>query len=715
MRLDPLLRPGSVAVVGASPHAGPSRRVLENLRRFGFPGSVYPVNPRYQSVLGCPCYPSITALPETVHCAVLAVGSQRVPAVVEEAVSCQVGAVVVLSSGFGELGGRGEALQRRLESLSDRILIAGPNCMGLVNLVDRVAAYSGPVAGMTPGSVALVAQSGAIGCVLANAVEARGIGLSYHISAGNGLGVGVADYVEFLIDDPTTTVIGLYIESTARGRDVLTLASRARSAGKQVVLLHAGTSEIGRLAAASHSAAITASPEILEAGCRQAGVVLAHDLDEMIACLELCAHCTPPTGGEVAVVTISGGEAALLGDLASALRLPLATFTLETQAVLTRALPPYVSITNPLDSTGAGIVERDTEAYRRALEAVGRDSTVGLVVVAHDVNNGLKVRTGENLMLQDAVTATVEAAASSRAPYVLLSPATGPVDPVAAAAAREGNLPLLLGARPGMAAVAGLMAARHAAHGPLAPATPAACPRELSDQDDIALLAGYGIETPASRLAATSADAVAAARELGFPVALKIAADGLLHKSDIGGVILDLRDDTAVAAGFAALLERAAGQLPASAVRGVLVQRMAPAGVELLCGARYDAAFGQVVTLGFGGIYAEILDTVVIRLGPIDERDARAMIGELRGHELLDGPRGQAACDIEGVASALVGLSQLQADHGGAVREVELNPLLAPFGAPPLALDVLVLRAGTETTAEPTDADPSAGLRRVEA
>lgn len=711
MRLDPLLRPRSVAVVGASPHPGPGRRVLENLLACDFPGSVYAVNPRYDSLLDRTCYRSLTSLPDRVECVVVAVGSHRVPGVLEEAVSCGVGAAVVLSSGFGELAGRGDELQRQVESLSDRILVAGPNCMGFVNLGDRIAAYSGPIEGMHTGEVALVVQSGAIGCVLVNAMECRGIGLSHHISAGNGLGVGMADYLEFLIDDPSTRVIALYLESVQRGGELLRLAARGKAAGKQVILLQAGISETGRRAAASHTAAVTAAPEIMEAGCRQAGVTLVRDLDEMIACLDLFVHHDPPPAGDAAVVTISGGEAALLGDIAAEVGLPLATFTLETQAALAKALPSYASIANPLDSTGAGIVERDTAAFEETLELVGRDANVGLVVVAQDINNGLSVRTGENLMLQDGVAAAARAAESGVPPYVILSPAAGVIDVKAATVARTAGLPLLAGARSGLAAVRSFLATRQwvgfpsqdvRANLPL--------PLGMTDLDAFSLLAAYGIQAPVSRLVTSSNDAASAARVLRFPVALKLSAEGLMHKSDVGGVRLGLPDEASVRSAYRDMMMAAEDRLPASAVRGAIVQRMAPDGIELLCGARYDSEFGHVVALGYGGIYAEVFDTIVIRLGPVNESAARGMIAELRGSQILHGLRGKAACDIDGIVAALVGISCFLSEHESSVQEVEINPLLAPHGSPPLALDIVIVRRSAR--ADGNRPAPSPGLLR---
>jgi acetate---CoA ligase (ADP-forming) len=693
--LESLLRPSSVAVVGASNRESPGRRVITSLRDGGFAGKVYPVNPKYETVADLPCYPSVSAIGAPVDAVVLAVGGRHVPDIVGEAVECGVTLAVILSSGFGETNHKGLRLERRLAALTGQIRILGPNCMGFVNVHHRVAAYSGPIDGIIPGGLAIVTQSGAVGCSLANAAQSNGIGLSYLISSGNCLDLSSSAYVDFLAGDPNTTVIALYLENLADGRDLLEASIRAREAGKALIALKPGSSEAGRRALTSHTAALSGSSEVTRAAFRQAGISLVSDLDELIQCLLVFCRLPGPLYGSIALVTISGAEAALLADLAADVDLPLAVFTPDTCSDLEAALPNYAPIANPLDTTGAGIVEGDNSAYRRALEIVARDPNVGLVVAAQDAYNGLHVETRKNVMLRDSAAALAAAAASNRAPFVALSPSAGPIDDASRSILGSQPIPVLVGARAGLTAIADFVSFYDSR--PQVSNLPPMGTRSLSgirgESEAKALLAGYGIPTLEGHLAASAGEAVAAARNLGFPVALKIEADGVYHKSDVGGVRLGLHHEAAVQTAYDDLMVRAASTVAPAAVKGVSVQPMAADGVELICGLKFDTQFGYVLLFGLGGTSAEILRDVSLRLAPVDLETAHSMIREIKGYPLLTAPRGAAPCDVPAIADILVSLSTLVFDFDGSIREIDINPLLAPYGAKPIVVDALIVSA----------------------
>jgi acetyltransferase len=667
--------------------------VLTNLRDGGFAGDIYPVNPKYSTVADLPCYPSLSSIRGQVDAVVVAVAGGHVPDIVGEAVECGVTLAVILSSGFGESDEEGLRLESRLAALRGQIRILGPNCMGFVNIHDRVAAYSGPTAGIRPGSLAIVTQSGAIGCSLANAAESHGIGLSYLISSGNCLDLSTAAYVDFLAEDPNTDVIALYLESIEDGRYLLDASLHARDAGKTLFALKPGASEAGRRALTSHTAALSGSDEVAKAAFKQAGVPLVSDVDELIQCMPAFCRLSGPLEGSVAIVTISGAEAALLADLASEMHLPLAVFVPDTCSDLQATLPGYAPIANPLDTTGAGLVEGDTEAYRRALEIVALDPNVGLVVAAQDAYNGLNVEARTNVMLRDSATALVAASAGTRFQFVSLSTSAAAIDDGPRATLMAGSIPDLSGARAGLSALADFVSFFEARPriSPLPPMRTRSLHGVLGERDAKSLVAGYGIPILEGRPAISRDGAAHAAQQIGFPVALKVEAEGVYHKSDAGGVRLGLVDEAAVTTAYDEILEAVASTVDRTAVRGVSVQPMAPAGVELICGVKLDQQFGYVVLFGLGGISTEVLDDFSLRLAPVDLETARSMVHEIKGSSLLLSPRGAPPCDLQALAEILVSLSNMVFDFGGTISEIDLNPLVAPYGGKPVVVDALVI------------------------
>ena len=410
-----------------------------------------------------------------------------------------------------------------------------------------------------------------------------------------------------------------------------------------------------------------------------------------------------PLQGSAAIVTISGAEAALLADLAAEVHFPLAAFVPDTRIDLQAALPDYAPIANPLDTTGAGIVEGDTDAYRRALEITALDPNVGLVVAAQDAFNGLHVQSRKNVMLRDSAAALVAASASTHTQFVSLSTSAAPIDDEPRAILRGGHVPDLYGARAGLSALADFVSFHDSS--PRIPPVPPMGNRSLTgilgERRAKGLLTDYGIPTMEATLARSRDAAVEAARRVGFPVALKIEAEGVYHKSDVGGVRLGLEDDVAVRLAYDDIIARSASIAGLAKVPGASVQPMAPAGVELICGLKLDPAFGYTVLFGLGGVSAEVLDDVSLRLAPVDLDTARSMIREIKGAPLLMAPRGAAPCDMEAIARILVSLSSLVFDFDGSIREIDINPLVAPYGGGAVVVDALIVCA--EEAAEDMD------------
>ncbi|MCL4459044.1 MAG: acetate--CoA ligase family protein [Chloroflexi bacterium] len=695
MHLNGLLQPESIAVVGASERPGPGHRIVKNLMTVGFPGEVYPVNPKYNQVLGLKCFPSIKDIPSDVDCLISAVASRHTMTVLKDGAEKGIRAAILLASGFAELGEEGRALQQAVEEFARQtdIAVCGPNCLGILNMHSRIAAYSGPLPErLVAGQLGVVFQSGALACTLTGACDERGIGFSYLISSGNEAGIEASQYIEYLINDPNTAVIASYVEGFKDGRNFVRVAELAAQKQKPIIMLKAGRSEKGRGAILAHTGALAGSELVHRAVFRQKGIITVSDLDELIENVELFLRARRPHGDGVSLITISGGETCLLSDIAADLGLELPDLSPATKEKLAKVLPAFVTLRNPLDSTDPGLVDRDVEAYTRCLEALAQDEHIGVVIISEDARNGLQKSAGRNLILQDAASAAVRATATTDKPVVVLSMTSGFLDQIALETLHASGLPLLQGAREGLGAVRNLIEYSHFLQRRSSSSDTqslqisvdlAAIRSELRESKGVmvereskALLSRYGIPVTREGLATSVEEAVEVARNLGFPVALKVESPGLTHKSESGAIELNVPDVHAVESSYWKVLESARRYAPGAAIHGVLVQEMVPKGVEVIVGLKQDPHFGPVVLFGLGGILVEVLRDFSLRPAPLARRDAEEMIREVRGYKILEGVRGSLPADVEGIIDVLFRLSQLGIDLRDEVAEVDINPLL---------------------------------------
>lgn len=695
--LDRLLRPRSIAIVGASEKPGAlGASVLTNLERAGFSGDIHLINPKRDEIAGRVCIKSVDDLPEGVDAAVLAIPRVAVLDAVKALARRNVGAAIIFSAGFAEGGAAGMAEQQELARIADAagMVVEGPNCLGLVNFVDGIPltfVELPPVKVNSGARVGIVSQSGAMAAVLGVSLISRELPLSFSVSTGNEAASGVEDYVDYLIADANTRVIAMIVEQFRKPARFLDAARRARSAGKRIVLLHPGRSSAARESAATHTGAMAGDYAVMRTLVERAGVIFAETLEELGDLAEIALRCGQLPQGGTAVIAESGAFKALTLDFCEAIGLALPPLSDGDSPALRAALPDFVPVSNPLDVTAQGLV--DPDLYRRTIAALVDDDRFGTIIVP--------------LIQTDPVTSTIKFPTISEAIRDLK-----PAKPVIVAGLDEGaevpveyiaklralNVPYFPTTERVYRAVKRLadFSNRDFSVGEGAPAPLPGLAAEngvIPEYRAKALLAPLGVPFPQAKLATTVEDAVAAAESMGFPVVLKAQSADLSHKSDAGGVIVGLADVKALRAGWEKLAANVAHHRPDLVLDGVLVEKMGERGTELIVGARNDPDWGPVILLGFGGITAELCHDV--RLLPHDlTRDAIiAQMRLLKSGALLDGFRGSPALDIGAVADIVMALGRLLAAEP-AIREIDLNPVVAyPMGQGAVALDALMLTA----------------------
>jgi len=699
--LTPLMQPRSIAVVGASQRMSRATRVVGNLQRFGYGGRIFPINPKYDAVLGLPCYPDLASTPEPADSVVVAIPAEQVPGLLAEAVAGGVRAAVVLSSGFAEAGAVGQARQAMLERLAAEhgLLVCGPNCYGVFNIRLGAATFSADIAEPRPGRVALVSQSGGFSHAIAeHLMRQRAVGLSYIVSCGNQAGLSVEDYAEFLVEDEDTAVVGLFVEGFKQPDKLRAVAARARAKRKPLVALKVGRSENARQAMLAHTGSLAGTPEIVEAVLRQNGVVQVTSLNEMIDTLTLmsAAGSYARKHWRLAVLSGLGGECGNLSDVAERVGIdlpPLAAPTIET---VRGFMPDFANPRNPLDGTGA--MYENPALFPRLIDTLLRDETIDVVAFNTRVNvpapGGWAPARDYARMLGEAVRTGTD-----RLVLCFNSFAAGDLDPEVVRPLAEVGIPFLEGSETTLLALRHLRAYREFLDRPEAPrpAEPARSslpPRAhgvLSGAEAMRLLREFGIPLAETHPARDADQAVRAAEAIGYPVALKIDSPDIVHKTDVGGVRLGCADAAAVREGVAAMLDEVRRRAPAARLDGVLVQRMLAGGTEMIVGIKRDPLFGPAIVCGFGGVFVEILRDVVVRVPPLEHAEARVMLGELRGAALLRGARGRPPADEAALADVLVRVGRLAEAHRGSLRALDLNPLVVlDDGRGAVAVDWLI-------------------------
>lgn len=695
--LSGLFAPESIVLVGASDRAGSiGRRTLDNITKYStFEGPLYLVNPSRSEIDGRRCWPDVQSLPATAT-PVAAVIVVPAPAVIEAVRQCGARGVrfaIVLSSGFGEESSEGKALEHEMRDIAHAagMRVYGPNCPGIVNITRRLGLTFSPAFrdDLQAGPIAVATQGGALGRNLVQGMR-RGCGYTAWASSGNEADLQVADFIAHYARDPEVTGILALAEGVSDGRRFVAAALEATRSGRGLGLLKIGRSEYGMKAAASHTASITGSADINSAVFRRVGITEVDDVDELVDFGALIARARPTGREKVAVFGSSGGACALTADILGALGVELAEFAPSTLECLRERLPSYAAIANPVDTTTAAL--SDPTVIDDTLLAVAADPSVGLVVLPFAIDYG-------------------EVTGASARRYAAIQERTGvPIVPIWMSERQGEGYEAFAGA--GMVPMrsarnAALAIRRWIAHGrwqegcrgqpdPLllaqgaAPAPDAV--RTWSEPEAKRLLADAGLPVPESGLARTAAEARQLAGTIGFPVVMKIASADIVHKTDVGGVVVGIEDGAAADAAFDRIMAAVAAASPSAVIDGVLVEKMVPGGgLEMLVSVTRDPVFGHFLTVGVGGIHVEVFRDVARDMLPVDRTMARDMLAGLRSAPVLAGMRGHPGHDVDALAGLMERLSDLVARRGHEIEEIELNPVWAgPPGGGVRVLDAVI-------------------------
>jgi acetyltransferase len=693
-----MLNPRSIAVVGASPRMAYGGRMLAAALKASARVNVYPVNPRYEEVQGVQCYPSVTALPETPDVVCVVVSSEQVLDVLNESHQKGTKAAVVISAGFSERGTQeGRDLQAQVAAFAREsgLRISGPNCLGLANVKANiwVSASSRGAEGLG-GSVGLVCQSGAsaFGPFLNRAIDS-GIGLSYIISTGNEADLDFSDFVRYLLDDDDTKVIAGFVEGFKDAKKFIEVAKLAAERGKPIILIKIGRSELGAKAAQSHTAALTGLDALYDAALTQYGVIRVSDYDELLEVANLLSNSPAPAAKGLAVVSHSGGISSLTADMCGQIGLDLPVLNDAARDGINSVLKGFGWASNPSDVTGFA----NSDSFPEIMQFMANDPAMGTLVVASSGGDSqaTQVIAQRDLAKEMPLAFLWTGSRQETDGLDMLKKASIPVfyTPNRLASGIRSLIDYhdWLGHRgiSGFPETTAINAEQQAAATKMAATSGIA----LSEHHSKGLIGKWGVPITRESLVQNADDAVAAAGEIGYPVAMKADVINLPHKTDAGLVMLGLKDGAAVREAFDMLKSNAA---QASAVgeglNGISVQEMIVDGVEVIVGVSYDSQLGATILFGSGGVMVEVYNDVALRLCPIDKSDALEMIADVKGARLLEGFRGRPAADIDALADTLVRVSQMAAQLDGNLAELDINPLMVlPKGQGVKAADAVAV------------------------
>lgn len=676
---DMFFDPRAVAIIGASRTPGKlGYSVLRNVIQHGFQGAVYPVNPNADEILGFKCYPSVLVVPGSIDLAVLLIPAEQVARALIDCGEKGVKGAIIISAGFREAGRKGRRRERELVAIADRytMRLIGPNCLGII---DTVSCLNASIAVGMPakGTIAFMSQSGALCTSVLDMALTEQMGFSRFVSLGNKADANEITFIEAWKDDPHTRVIMAYMEGIEDGREFMRLAQEV-SREKPIIAIKSGTTNAGSRAVSSHTGTLAGSEAAYDTAFRQSGVIRARSIQELFDFSIAFDRPSTLRTDRVAIITNAGGPGIMAADACELAGLQLATLAVESQDQLRAALPRAASVLNPVDLLGDASAER----YGLALETVMRDPSVGGVVViltpqiVTEVEGTARI-VGERSLGSEKPVFGCFMGRETVEPGVLILRRFGvpnyatPERAVAAMAAVHRHCRWR--ERPAMetetfevdSGRVRKVLAQARADGRIA----------LGDAEACEIMDAYGIATPKTFLARDPDEAVHIAEDIGYPVVVKIASPDILHKTDIGGVTLNLTSCEEVRRWFELTTYRANRYMPDAEIWGCLVQEMVVGGKEVIAGMNRDPHFGPLMLFGLGGIYVEALHDVSFRVAPLDRRGAREMIGSIRGHNLLRGMRGELPSDLASLAEALLRLGQFAFDFP-EIAEFDVNPMV---------------------------------------
>ena len=673
--------------------------IIESLDRVGFPGPVYPINPKHEKLFGRPCYASIADLPEGVD--VLAVGVNHTRVVEQMRIAAQRGvrAAIVFDGGFAERGDEGRRRQDELTAICREagIALCGPNCMGVVNPHARSMVYIQTLHDPTllAGNVGLISQSGSIAIALL--ADCRRFGFSHVISSGNEAVLKAVDFLDYLIEDPATKIIALFLESVREPDRFVAALDRAAARGKPVVVLKVGRSERARRAITSHTGGLAGESRVFSAVLRAHRAIEVNELDEMVEVLACCQGPRWPTGRRLTVMTASGGLAELLLDLGTAAGLDLPPLTPAARVEMQGAIGTLSGDGNPLDAWGNGDY---TTNFPRAIALLGADPTYDVVTFCSDSFDDQPFGTPDRLLAYARILA--EGAAHSPKPFYYMTTRSGIFRKDVLAFLRDHGIPVIGGTRQGLGAIDRLAGWTRTP----SPVRTAASRRTtriekllagyarptIHEHDAKRVLAEAGLPIVRERLVSNVAEARAAATALGYPVVLKVASDEIPHRSELGLVAVGLRDDKELTEHVERMSRRLDETGRRNGIAGFLIQAMEREGLEVFAGVSIDPDWGPVLAFGTGGVLIETLADVALRVLPLRDGDAETMIGETRAGTLLAGYRGRPPGDVPSLVNGLNALADFAWAERDHIAEIDVNPIVVrERGRGSIVVDALIV------------------------
>ena len=693
--LTAMLRPRSIALVGATDRSRWSQNTFDNLVNRKYPGDIHLISRRGGTVHGRTAATSCVAVGSPIDLALLMVPMAAVDEALADLAAANIHNAVILTSGFAETGHEGADHQARLAALARQhnVSLLGPNCLGFVNFIDNVPLWTGGFRAPTrPGSIAVVTQSGANGSFISSLAAQHEIGLSHMVSTGNEADLDCADFIDHLIDQPAVRAIALFAETIRHAPSFAAAARRAIAAAKPIVVLKIGLSEVTARSAQAHTGALVGDDRVFDGVCRQFGIVRVDSIEDLLFTADVITRTGVLQPRGLGVVSISGGACEVVADRAQVLNVPLPELSANAVAELHAALPSFGTPHNPLDITGGAVLQPDL--FEQGLRILGRQPEYSAIACLFDVP------VAEEHATEFVLTALRHIAAGLRAadgPALMISHTVKPVTPVSTRIIDDIGLPYVSsGLHHGMNALGKAywwsdqyrrLAGTTASISSIADTAE----RPRSERATLDYLARCSVPVVPMTLARDADQAVTAARAIGGRVVLKIASDDIAHKSDIGGVALNLQGDDAVAASYRRIMSMA----PSGArVDGTLVAPMRSGGLELFVGCTRDPQWGPVIAVGLGGVWVEVLQDVALRPLPIDAAEVKRMLMELRGAKLLRGVRGMAAADLDTVAAVVARIGDAAVALGSDLEALEVNPLWVR-GSDVEALDALAVWRST--------------------
>ncbi len=671
--LDQFFHPQSIAVIGASNHDGKvGNDVMRNLN-LNFSGQIYPVNPHDSEVLGYKSYNTIKSLPRAADLAIIVIPAAVVPQAVKECGQKGIKNIVIISAGFKEVGAEGVKLEQQLADLKNRfgLRILGPNCLGYITALPQINASFANEFPET-GNIAFISQSGALGTAILDMAAAQKIGLSYFVSLGNKCDIDEIDMLEYLATDKNTKVILLYLENISDGPRFIEVAKKVTHK-KPVIVLKSGKTARGMKAVSSHTGSLAGAAEVYSAAFKQAGVIEVEDVEDFEAVAELMSYQECPKGNRVAVLTNAGGPGILVTDLLPRYGLELAAFSVETAAKLKAGLPPAASVGNPVDIIGDALADR----YAYAFGQIVKDKNVDSIIVVLTPQKMTQIAaTAEAIGKQNAQT---------RKPVILCFMGEKSIVPHYALFKKyllpQVNFPLTTVRA--LSVMTAYAAARNQAEKiskkkPLAAALVRKArvflKQPSNEQSSRNILSLFGLPLHNAGLAKNFIEAKRIAAKIGYPLAVKVVSEQILHKSDVGGVVVDVKNEVELEKAISKIASNVHKGARSAKIDGYLIGEMV-LGTQLIVGLKRDDQFGPVIMLGLGGIYTEVFKDVVFRIAPVGAAEAQKMLSELKIYPIIKGARGQKPLDESALVDLIVKLSDLSLALP-EIKEIDLNPVV---------------------------------------